>query len=82
MVTEQTVVTNVLGRMQQAYCGLHGHDNLLQFGQDWMFLKCTSCGHESPGWELSETPAPQPETATVQRPALVRPQFARVRRVA
>lgn len=44
----------VLDRVREAFCGLHGHDNLLQFGQDRMFLKCVSCGHESPGWELNE----------------------------
>ena len=31
-------------------CGMHGHDNLMQFEHDRMFLKCISCGHESPGW--------------------------------
>jgi hypothetical protein len=47
---------NVLERVRQMFCGLHGHDSLLQYEQDRMFLKCVSCGHESPGWELNETP--------------------------
>jgi len=42
--------------LRETYCGLHGHDSLLQFEQDRMFLKCVSCGHESPGWELDEAP--------------------------
>ena len=46
----------LLGRLRQAFCGLHGHDNLLQFEQVRIFLKCSSCGHESPGWELTEAP--------------------------
>ena len=45
---------SVMDRVRQMFCGLHGHDNLLQFEQDRMFLKCVSCGHESPGWELVE----------------------------
>ena len=48
----------VLDRIREAFCGLHGHDSLLQFQQDRMFLKCVSCGHESPGWSLNGTPPP------------------------
>ena len=44
----------VLDRVREAFCGLHGHDSMLQFEEDRMFLKCASCGHESPGWELNE----------------------------
>jgi hypothetical protein len=40
--------------MRQSLCGLQGHDQLLQFGQERMSLKCVSCGHESNGWELNE----------------------------
>lgn len=56
-----TVQTEGLGarvfdRLQQMMCGLHGHDTLLQFKQDRMFLRCQSCGHETPGWDLNEAP--------------------------
>ena len=44
----------MLDRVREAFCGLHGHDSMLQFEEDRMFLKCASCGHESPGWELNE----------------------------
>ena len=40
--------------LRQAYCGLSGHDALLQFKKERMFLQCVSCGHETPGWELNE----------------------------
>ena len=82
MVTEHNFVTNVFDLMRQAYCGLHGHDSLLQFEQDRMFLKCTSCGHETPGWELTETPPITTEEAPARRPTLVRPQLVGERRVA
>jgi hypothetical protein len=45
---------HVMDRVRQMLCGLHGHDALLQFEQDRMFLRCVSCGHETPGWEVSE----------------------------
>lgn len=82
MVTEHTFVTNVVARMREAYCGLHGHDSLLQFAQERMFLKCTSCGHESPGWELTETPPTVTVAAPARRPQLVSRQLVRERRVA
>jgi len=74
----------IFDRVRQMFCGLNGHDNLLQFEQDRMFLKCTSCGHESPGWELTEAPpAPTASTARGERRAtLVRPQLVGARRIA
>jgi hypothetical protein len=40
-----------VGQVQAAVCGLHGHDPMLQFHQGRMFLRCASCGHQSPGWD-------------------------------
>jgi hypothetical protein len=79
------VGTVVIDRVRQAYCGLHGHDNLLQFEHERMFLKCVSCGHESPGWELTETPPTvtvQEDATPTPRRALVRPHLVSARRVA
>jgi hypothetical protein len=36
--------------VQSAVCGLGGHDSVLQVENGRMFLRCTACGHESPGW--------------------------------
>jgi hypothetical protein len=41
-------------RVQQAICRLHGHDALLQFDRNRMFLRCASCGYETPGWEVNQ----------------------------
>jgi hypothetical protein len=38
--------------VRQFICGLHGHDALLHFDHGRISLLCTSCGHESPGWEV------------------------------
>jgi hypothetical protein len=43
--------TRALGHLQSAVCGLHGHDPLLQFDAGRVYLRCSSCGHESPGWK-------------------------------
>jgi hypothetical protein len=72
----------VFDRVRQTVCGLHGHDSLLQFAQDRLYLKCVSCGHESPGWELTETPPTVTVREGLRRPALVRPQLIGARRIA
>ena len=73
---------SVVERVRHFWCGLHGHDMLLQFGHDRMFLRCVSCGHQSPGWELNE--ARPTVTVRAEAPAqrIVRPTLVRARRVA
>jgi hypothetical protein len=73
---------SVIDRLRQVFCGLHGHDSLLQFEQDRMFLKCASCGHETPGWALNEVPPTVTIRGDARRHALVRPQLISVRRIA
>jgi hypothetical protein len=43
----------LLKRIQGVMCGLRGHDSVLQYERTRMFLRCTSCGHETPGWEVT-----------------------------
>ena len=72
----------VMERVRQMVCGLHGHDSLLQFEQDRMFLRCVSCGHETPGWELNEGPPTVPVRSETRATAVMRPQLINARRVA
>jgi hypothetical protein len=46
------LATAVIDRIGQLVCGLHGHDQIMQFDKGRMFLRCVSCGHESPGWQM------------------------------
>lgn len=71
----------MVDRVRQLWCGLHGHDSLLQFQQDRMFLRCVSCGHETPGWNLQEAPPTDAPMAEPSR-AVVRPHLINARRVA
>jgi hypothetical protein len=72
----------VLDRLREAFCGLHGHDSLLQMQQDRMFLKCVSCGHESPGWELREARPAVVADVDVRQETLDRPDLVGARRIA
>jgi hypothetical protein len=48
-----TVTTRAIGRLGQFLCGLRGHDSVLHFESNRVMMRCTSCGHDSPGWEIT-----------------------------
>jgi len=73
------VLTRAAGQLRQLFCGLHGHDALLHFDHGRISLLCTSCGYESPGWDVKGVPARQ-ESVGSHRP--VRLPLVRERRVA
>jgi hypothetical protein len=71
----------VTDKVRQFLCGLHGHDALLHFEQGRMSLQCTSCGYETPGWDLHVAKQASPQTAEFES-RVVRVPFAGQRRVA
>lgn len=79
---DESVIARLMDRLRQAFCGLHGHDTLLQFEQDRMFLRCVSCGHETSGWELTEAPPTVTVRGDARRHAIVRPKLVSARRIA
>jgi hypothetical protein len=54
--------SRVVAQFQSAVCGLSGHDPILQFAGGRMYLQCTSCGHQTPGWATGER-RPRPRFA-------------------
>ena len=78
--------TGGFGRMmeslRQMFCGLRGHDTLLHFEDERMSLRCVSCGHETPGWELNEVPPTVTMRGDARRHAIARPQLVSERRIA
>ena len=51
--TTASVVARTFGRLGQLICGLRGHDSVLHFEAHRLNMRCTSCGHDTPGWEIS-----------------------------
>ena len=47
------VVARAITRLGQLFCGMRGHDALLHFEANRVTMRCTSCGHDTPGWEIS-----------------------------
>src|SRR5262245_29377638 len=72
----------VRDRMGHMLCGLHAHDTLLNFGQDRRSLGGVSCGHETPGWELTEAPPTVTVREDARRTAAMRPHLVSARRIA
>jgi hypothetical protein len=48
-----SVMNRAMARFGQILCGLRGHDSVLHFEGKRVMMRCTSCGHDSPGWEVS-----------------------------
>ncbi len=40
-------------RIGQWLCAMRGHDSVLHFEGPRVMMRCTSCGYDSPGWEIS-----------------------------
>jgi hypothetical protein len=51
--TTASVVARAFARLGQLFCGLRGHDSMLHFEGNRVNMRCTSCGHDTPGWEIS-----------------------------
>lgn len=68
--------------LRQMACGLHGHDTLVQFEHDRMFLRCVSCGHETHGWELNNPRPIVPMRVEARHKALTHPQLIGERKIA
>ena len=54
VATGGAMVTRAVSRLGQLLCGLRGHEALLHFEGKRVMMRCTSCGHDTPGWEISE----------------------------
>jgi len=75
------ILSGVGESVRQFLCGLHGHDSLLHFEEGRMSLLCSSCGHETPGWDVKTPPAQRDVTQTASR-RMIRLPFAGERRAA
>lgn len=73
------IFIRMVSQVRQFICGLHGHDALLHFGQGRLSLQCTSCGYETPGWDVKGSPS---RTIAESKPRIVQMPLVRHRRVA
>ena len=50
---EAGLMSRMVAKLGQMVCGLHGHDAVLHFEGNRVMMRCTSCGHDTPGWDVS-----------------------------
>jgi hypothetical protein len=71
----------VTDKVRQFLCGLHGHDALLHFEHGRISLQCSSCGYETPGWDLRANKE-RPQTHAAESSQAVAMPLVDQRRVA
>ena len=52
--SDATAFGRAMARLGQTLCGFRGHDSVLHFEGKRVMMRCTSCGHDTPGWEISD----------------------------
>ncbi len=72
------MATGLIDHIRQFVCGLHGHDALLHFETGRLSMRCTTCGHETPGWEIKAAP----HTGAERKARVLRLPLVSERRVA
>ena len=50
----EAIVSRAMTRLGQVLCGIRGHDAVLHFEGKRVMMRCTSCGHDTPGWDTAE----------------------------
>lgn len=68
-----SLMNRAIARFGQLLCGFRGHDSVLHFEGKRVMMRCTSCGHDSPGWEVTGR-APRQRFAGDARRHVLTPQ--------
>ena len=58
LVASLSVLGDMTRRLDQFACGLAGHDELMRFEPKRLSLRCTRCGHQTEGWDMT-SPRPR-----------------------
>lgn len=48
------IVARAVTKLGQLLCGVRGHDAMMHFEGKRVTMRCTSCGHDTPGWEIAD----------------------------
>jgi hypothetical protein len=52
--TASDFVARAATRLGQLLCGMRGHETMMHFEEKRVTMRCAACGHDTPGWELSD----------------------------
>jgi hypothetical protein len=71
---EAGLMARMAGRLGQLFCAIRGHDSVLHFEGSRVMMRCTSCGFDTPGWEVSGRPRLRYE-GDARRHSMTRPRL-------
>jgi hypothetical protein len=52
--TGGALVARTFTRLGQLLCGFRGHESLMHFEGKRLMMRCTSCGHDTPGVDIND----------------------------
>lgn len=52
-VPATSLLARATRRIGRVLCGLRGHDELRHYEGTRVVMRCTNCGHDTPGWDTS-----------------------------
>jgi len=64
------IVRRVLTFVRSVVCGATGHERLLHFDRQRLFLRCLRCGHETTGWTIGEFESARPVVPSPSQPCM------------
>ncbi|CAN5541732.1 hypothetical protein BH23ACI1_BH23ACI1_21970 [soil metagenome] len=73
--TPSGMLARAVGWIGQVLCGVRGHDSVLHFEANRVMMRCTSCGHDTPGWEITGRGPRQRFEGDKHRHALTSPRL-------
>ena len=76
--TNGALVARAMTRFGQIVCGIRGHETVMHFEGKRVMMRCTSCGHDTPGWEISERSPRRRFDGDARRHVLARPAAPRL----
>ena len=76
--TNGALVARAFTRFGQLMCGIRGHETVMHFEGKRVMMRCTSCGHDTPGWEISERSPRRRFEGDARRHVLARPAAPRL----
>jgi hypothetical protein len=54
LAVQSGVMARMASRLGQTFCGLSGHEAVMHFEGKRVMMRCTSCGYDTPGWEIGD----------------------------
>ena len=76
--TNDALVARALTRIGQLMFGIRGHETVMHFEGKRLMMRCTSCGHDTPGWDVGDRSPRRRFDGDARRHVLAHPNAPRL----